>query len=448
MRCLLLLFLPLLLAGEPVGLETLPCTSAAWFWTHDGPALPAVNRNLSGNPIRIGGTVFERGIAGHTAFSMVFTLNGSADSFTAVAGMEEEDHPKDNPALETAIVVEVLVDRVPVFRRRMVLGEKAELRIDLRGKYQLELRGTWGKGFPRQRVAFGNPVLATSDPEALRRELTAGRDRYQEELAFTPAFPELPQWKEITVTRLPGNRLRLADAKQEVIVAPDFGGRIIHYSAPGGANQLYEPPEAEYRDMMIRGKAKDFGGGHFIRHQPKDYFHPSDPVLKHGKYAVRFGEEGEIILRSAPSEYLLLRYEYRLKLVDGRLEITNTITNTAPFARDLGVWSVTRIPTAALQKLELPEGVEVPPLIPSRQFTADAKEAWYRVETTTGKLRIRYSLTAEELASLAPWKPLHLFIGKTFSELESHSPTLLRLPGESATLHETWYPASPDSSIP
>ena len=44
------------LPAAEVGLETLPWTDAAWFWTADGPALPRINTNLSGRgTISIGG---------------------------------------------------------------------------------------------------------------------------------------------------------------------------------------------------------------------------------------------------------------------------------------------------------------------------------------------------------------------------------------------------------
>ena len=472
-----LFFLSLLLigalcgSGAEVGLETLPWTDAAWSWSQDGPVLPKINTNLSGKgKISIGGVRFERGICGHTGFSIVYRLDRTADSFSAMIGVDDERHPKDF-GREADVRFAVLADRQEVFQRRMRLGEKpVPVHVDLRGKTQLELRGEYGKGgFLLQRVAWGNPVLRTSSPERLRTVLERNREKHMQNLAAQPVYPEAPAWKRIRISKINWNGFRNAyridNGRIAFTVVPECGGRIMEFGAAGKTSLLKTSvPPAKVR--MIRGRSGDSAGGHFMRVQPPTGFHPNDPLVQHGPFRIEFPAEGEVRMTSAESALFQLLYEYRIRIVpdSGRLEITNTLINTAPYERQLGIWSITRLETFALKRVLLSSGQgnrKISQMGDSVKVaeTADGIElrinfrlktprdflelrAWpaeteLRVESKEGNfLRIRY-----EGADRSPEgeSPIHLYFCERFSEMESHGPTRLLKPGERISLTDKWH---------
>ena len=240
---LLLFWLTLLCGAEEIGLDTLPWTDAAYSWTPDGPALPRINRNLSGKgPIRIGGRSFSRGICGHTGFSIVYRLDQTADSFSAWFGVDEERHPKDRPE-KTDVRFVILADHRNVLDRTLPLGAKAEkAEVDLRGVHQLELRGEYGSGFRLQRVAWAEPVFRTRTPEKLRTVLKRNRLEHERKLAFVPAYPSAPDWKNgrIWKVRWKGfeNAWRIEWSSFEALLLPEYGGRVMEFRKKGGENLL------------------------------------------------------------------------------------------------------------------------------------------------------------------------------------------------------------------
>ena len=140
------------LSGAELGLETVPWTEAGYFGSHEGNKLPQINRNLQGNPLSIGGVRFKRGLAGHTPFTVFYSLGGMARSVSGFVGLDDEDHPRDRKGeeLDTTVRFVILVDRKEVFRHTAKLGDKPfPFRVDLRGKQQLELRGGIWKTFPQ-----------------------------------------------------------------------------------------------------------------------------------------------------------------------------------------------------------------------------------------------------------------------------------------------------------
>lgn len=466
-----LLFCALFSSGAEVGLETLPWTDASWSWSQDGAVLPKINTNLSGKgKISIGGVPFERGICGHTGFSIVYLLDGTADSFSAMVGLDDERHPKDSGTTADVRFV-ILTDRQTVFQRSMHLGEKPiPVQVDLRGKTQLELRGEYGKGgFLLQRVAWGNPVIRTSSPEKLRTALERNRKKHMQNLATQPVYPEAPAWKRIRISKINWNGFRNAyridNGRIAFTVVPECGGRIMEFGAAGKTSLLKTSvPPAKVR--MIRGRSGDSAGGHFMRVQPPTGFHPNDPLVQHGPFRIEFPAEGEVRMTSAESALFQLLYEYRIRIVpdSGRLEITNTLINTAPYERQLGIWSITRLETFALKRVLLSSGQgnrKISQMGDSVKVaeTADGIElrinfrlktprdflelrAWpaeteLRVESKEGNfLRIRY-----EGADRSPEgeSPIHLYFCERFSEMESHGPTRLLKPGERISLTEKWH---------
>ena len=51
---------------------------------------PHARQSVEGNPLRIGGTEFERGIGTHSAASIRIALDGQANRFTAKVGVDDE----------------------------------------------------------------------------------------------------------------------------------------------------------------------------------------------------------------------------------------------------------------------------------------------------------------------------------------------------------------------
>lgn len=468
---LLFFALTLLCGAEEIGLDTLPWTDAAYSWTPDGPALPQINRNLSGKgPIRIGGKTFSRGICGHTGFSIVYRLDRTADSFSAWFGIDEEQHPKDRPE-KTDVRFIILTDHRKVVDRTLPLGAKAEkAEIDLRGVHQLELRGEYGCGFRLQRVAWAEAVFRTRTPEKLRAALKRNRLEHERKLAFIPEYPSAPDWKnkQIRKVRWNGfeNAWRIEWSSFEALLLPEYGGRIMEFRKKGGENLLkttvFPGPE-----RLLRGKTPDRSGGHFMRFHPSPAFYPNDPLLKHAPYTIAFPAEGEIVMTSPESTLFRIIFEYRLKLEPDGLSVENRIINKAPYRRELGIWSITRLETSSLARLLLPPERRNPPakllleqrgnllnLIrtpermildlstnPPERFSFAQLRCWsdppeIRTEGRNGtRMRIRYQTPAEDLNGEYP---VHIFINSALTEEESHSQTLPREAGEALSFREHW----------
>ena len=465
-----LLLYTLYASGTEIGLETLPWTDAAWSWSPDGATLPKINTNLSGKgKISIGGEQFDRGICGHTGFSIVYLLDRTADSFSAMIGIDDERYPVD---LETGADVRfvIMVDRKVIFQRYMRLGENPlPVHVDLRGKTQLELRGEYGKeGFPLQRVAWGNPVIRTSSPEKLRSVLEDNRKKHISNLKRVPIYPSAPDWKQIRIAKVEWNGFQNAyhieNGDIAFLIVPECGGRIMEFG-PIGKDSLLKSSLPLPANRIIRGRSGDSAGGHFMRVQPPTGFHPNDPLVQHGPFHIEFPMEGEIRMTSSESALFQLVYEYRIRVrpESDELEITNILINKAPYNRLLGIWSITRLESSVLKRIHLSSDngvrkvsgesdfvkisetrngidlqVDIQPRMPQKSFEV---RFWpikteLAVESKKGDhLWIRYEGADHTLEGESP---IHLYFCNKFSEMESHGPTQLLKPGERISLIEKW----------
>ena len=468
----LLLFLVLFCGAEEIGLDTLPWTDAAYSWTPDGPQLPRINRNLSGKgPIRIGGTVFPKGICGHTGFSVVYRLDGCADAFSAMIGVDEEHFPNDRPE-ETDVHFVILAYHRIVLKRTLALGAEPErVDVDLRGIHQLELRGEYGRGFRLQRVAWGNPVFRTRTPDALRSALERNRRKHETILAFVPEYPAPPaDWKSCRIRKLEwngfANAYRIEGKEFEALLVPEYGGRILEFREKDGEN-LLKTTVFPGADRLLRGRTPDRSGGHFMRCHPSPAFYPNDPILKHAPYTLSFPADGEIVMRSSESTLFRIVYEYRLKIREDGFDLENRILSKAPFPRPLGVWSITRLETSLLKRillppeqknapaklrfeqkgslLELRKSPEKTVLLFSGKPGTHTAFSEFRIWSDPPEIRtegrnggwmtIRYDRPKEDLNGEYP---VHLFVNGALTEEESHSPVRLLKPGESISLTERW----------
>ena len=345
------------LSGAELGLETVPWTEAGYFGSHEGNKLPQINRNLQGNPLSIGGTEFKRGLAGHTPFTVFYSLGGMARSISGFIGLDDEDHPRDRKGeeLDTTVRFVILADRKEVFRHTAKLGEKPfPFRVDLRGKQQLELRGEYGKHFLKQRVVFADPVIEVDNASRFLEFAARERERIAQSVRTGRSYPAAPQWKKNSIQKIQYERFRNAYEIRRgsllLVVLPELGGRLISFGTANGnlleGNRKHDPAQ-----IMTWGRSGDFAGGFFLRPSPKRYFQPC-PILMHGEYSIRFPADGEVVMESQDSPLFFMRYSYRLRILDQeRIEVTAKIINTATFPQSYGIWSVTRIRNGVMQNV-------------------------------------------------------------------------------------------------
>lgn len=211
----------------------IPWTDAAHSWTWEGRKEPVKNRNLFGAKITIAGKQFEKGIAGHTGFSVVYNLSGEALRFTALAGIDDQAHPRDPETIKASSVnVVILVDRNNVFNKIVHLHENpVPIDIDLTGKHQLELRGEFGTGFHKQRIAFVNPELTVLNKRAFLKTAENWQAKVAKEKSTRVAYPAPPEWKNIAIQKIKWNKwqnaYKINNSKLELVLLPELGGRII-----------------------------------------------------------------------------------------------------------------------------------------------------------------------------------------------------------------------------
>ena len=242
----------------------------------------------------------------------------------------------------------------------------------------------------------------------------------------------------------------------------------MEFKAPGKESLLKAsvPPVAS---RTVRGRAPDAAGGHFMRVQPSKSFHPNDPLLQHGRFRIEFPSEGEIRMTSSESALFQVVYEYRIRIAPGSdvLEIENSLINTAPYERLLGVWSITRLDSFSLKRILLSAGNDSPAFRPEVAKHGDAVTLIRRSRNTELQTAIREK-TPRDFFELRAWPEtaglvaesrngtrlqikyqtlrrnrkqeasLHLFLCDRFSEMESHGPTRLLKPGQRISLMERW----------
>ena len=100
--------------------------------------LPQAKRSVEGNPIKLKGRTFERGIGTHANSEIIIDLRRSALAFESVVGLDDEKTG------EGSIVFQVWVDGRKIYDSGIMRGgdEPKEVKVDLRGAGQLMLRVT------------------------------------------------------------------------------------------------------------------------------------------------------------------------------------------------------------------------------------------------------------------------------------------------------------------
>lgn len=454
-----------ILSGAELGLEAVPWTEAGYFGSHEGNKLPQINRNLWGNPLSIGGTKFKRGLAGHTPFTVFYSLGGMARSVSGFIGLDDEDHPRDRKGeeLDTTVRFVILADRKEVFRHTGKLGEKpVPFRVDLRGKQQLELRGEYGKHFLKQRVVFADPVIEIDDASRFLAFAAKERERIAQSVHTGRAYPDAPRWKKNSIQKIQYERFtnayEIRRGPLRLVLLPELGGRLISFGT-ANENLLEGNRKHNPAQIMTWGRSGDFAGGFFQRPAPKRYFLPC-PILMHGEYSILFPADGEVVMESQESPLFFMRYSYRLRILGReRIEVTAKIVNTAPFPQSYGIWSVTRIQNGLMHSVSFHGETDV-----SKRYFSETQLLPFLKDNRTLELKPELY---RKMKSYLEWKVpavspslsaklsdgriltqkfyvpdnrglLHFYTSRMFSELEFHTREQQVPPGGCVTLKELW----------
>ena len=94
------------------------------------------NRSVEGNPLTIAGQIFKNGLGSHSEGLITLDLNGGAQRFQALVGLDDEA-----VGHKGSVVFSVLADKKEVFRSPlMVVGTKAvKVDVSLKGVKKLSL---------------------------------------------------------------------------------------------------------------------------------------------------------------------------------------------------------------------------------------------------------------------------------------------------------------------
>ncbi|OGV32712.1 MAG: hypothetical protein A2020_15130 [Lentisphaerae bacterium GWF2_45_14] len=471
-------FLPLaILASDELCLSDVPWTDSRPFWTWEGKRLPVKDKNLFGHEISIGGEKFKRGLAGHTGFTIVYNLSQKALRFTAMVGIDDEAHKKDPKNItESSVNVVILVDRKEVFRQKVELGKKAvPVDIDLKGKYQLEIRGEYDTGFHKQRIVFADPKLEVKSKDSFMKSAQEWKDKVESATRFAPEYPAAPDWKNIKIStcKFAGSEkaYRINNGKIELVILPEFGGRLVSLNLRGQKNIIYETA----RSASGKGKIDHNEDGHFCRPQPSNYFTSDyDPVLLTGRYSIEFPEEGKVVLTSAPSWNLFLRYQYAFKVETDKPEVELTTVHRciAPFVNKAGIWSITRLDSRTLEAIRIPtEAADAPKkyrFSPEKYANLIKRvDGWDSLEFAPGFIeslgqrdsiqweqfsskneeeavtnqctfRKSFDVSRKDWARMEGFFPAHFYVSKKFLEVEAHGPIVNLNFKEEISLREKW----------
>ena len=121
--------------ADEVWLESLDLSKIEQGWGE-----PHAAKSVDGNPLRVGGEVFAHGVGGHADFEWLIDLKGSAETFLAEVGVDDEVEGRGT------VEFEVWVDGKQVAKSGPVRGgDKARLlTADLKGAKQLMLIASGG----------------------------------------------------------------------------------------------------------------------------------------------------------------------------------------------------------------------------------------------------------------------------------------------------------------
>ena len=121
-----------LFAETNIWLDTLPLQYMKQSWSH-----AKKNKSVDGNPLRIGGKEFKRGVGSHAPSRAFYKLDGKTLFFSATVGLDDEKNDGD-------VVFRVYADDILVAQTEKLIGSPGKrgpvtLKTDLKGAKFLEL---------------------------------------------------------------------------------------------------------------------------------------------------------------------------------------------------------------------------------------------------------------------------------------------------------------------
>ena len=391
----------------------------------------------------------------HSKSSVCYNLSGKALSFSSTLAVNDKS---------SSVNIIILVDRKEAFRKTIFRKDKTiPVSIDLKNKQQIELLVKYGKGSFEQ--IFMNPKLEVKNKKRFLETSREWRKKVELEKKRLPEYPKAPKWKNFKIEKKNykdwDNSYFISNGKIQIVISPEFGGRIMSFKLVGGRNILAES------DSLI-------SGGHFNRPQPQNYFLPCDPLLTSGKYDITFPVEGEILLTSPKSWKFYLQYKFRIKLSSDKpeLEISNIHKNIASFQNMAGIWSITRVNSKLATALMLPEETKNPRFkyfFNPEKFHSFVKKRkqWNKLDLTerfwmtlkNGVIEWKEYPATKQMKLVFPnmtfiksfdyiperddkfmgkFYPSHFFIYKLFIEAECHGSIRTLAPGKEIILNEKW----------
>ncbi|HRR83186.1 MAG TPA: NPCBM/NEW2 domain-containing protein, partial [Planctomycetota bacterium] len=120
---------------EPSAVRETPYFDLVWSYRRD--------RSVDGNPLRLGGQTFRKGLGVHSRCVLTYTLGGTYRRFLATVGIDDEVGEKGN------VDVAVQVDGVTRFERKGLTGrdQPVPVALDVTGAARLTLVVDFGGDF-------------------------------------------------------------------------------------------------------------------------------------------------------------------------------------------------------------------------------------------------------------------------------------------------------------
>ena len=215
----------LLLAAAP---QRIDLTSLDTKSVRQGWGVPMKDRSVDNNPLRIGGTEFKHGLGSHAVCTITIQLDGKAESFEAMVGVDDE--VKGMPG---DVDFRILCDGHEQFNSGvMKVGDAAKHAVvSLHGVKLLQLKvGDGGDDINYDHADWANAFIVTSGkkPKILAPEV-------EKPYILTPPAPRTPR---INGPKVLGAR----PARDFVWRVPATGDRPMSFSATGVPSGLHLDP--------------------------------------------------------------------------------------------------------------------------------------------------------------------------------------------------------------
>ncbi len=166
--------------------------------TQQGWGQPQKDRSVDGNPLRIGGQTFERGLGTHADSVLYVKLAGGTKRFTARVGIDDEvrDPSRSGGASPGSVEFRVVADGKDVYSSGIVRSGDAARAVDL------DLGGT-----------DMLVLIVTSGPDGINYDHGDWADAAFEVVGAMPTTHDAPKEEAVILTPKPGPEPRITSAR-------------------------------------------------------------------------------------------------------------------------------------------------------------------------------------------------------------------------------------------